>query len=139
MYKFYFELKSWYVLCNLQFVYDKHWLTTDHNGPIRMYVVWTVFIFVSCNNYITIFRPKLVWQWDICLKKKKNNLIILPSWAEFKLQMYVSQSDLGVYNWDKLHQILVNHEFIFCCFLASNREWYKYILKFNIGEVLEIY
>lgn len=73
------------------------------------------------------------------LKEKKNNLIILPSWAEFKLQMYVSQSDLGVYNWDKLHQILVNHEFIFCCFLASNREWYKYILKFNIGEVLEIY
>lgn len=73
------------------------------------------------------------------LKEKKNNLIILPSWAEFKLQMYVSQSDLGVYNWDKLHQILVNHEFIFCCFLASNREWYKYILIFNIGEVLEIY
>lgn len=98
-----------------------------------------LYLFLYQVIIITIFRPKLVWQWDICLKRKKNNLIILPSWAEFKLQMYVSQSDLGVYNWDKLHQILVNHEFIFCCFLASNREWYKYILKFNIGEVLEIY
>lgn len=77
-----------------------------------------LYLFLYQVIIITIFRPKLVWQWDICL--------------------YVSQSDLSVYNWDNL-KMTSDTEFGFCCFLASNREWYKYILKFNIGEVLEIY